>query len=129
MGAGQSVTALYEMVVNDRRRPQGSQLTPPHWRRIAATIRIRYKRANTLEVEEKEYYFTVNDLQRIYSKTSGNFKLAACVAEFAESLRFPDTPGIANSNAIMRQLNPLLANNYRNDSKVRELYQLVNAVR
>jgi Uncharacterized protein YfbK, C-terminal/von Willebrand factor/von Willebrand factor type A domain/Putative zinc-finger len=119
IGSGQSVTALYEMNVN-RELPAKTML---------AIVRLRYKAVDSGEVIEEEFAITVNEICESFTLASPGIKLAALVAEFAESLRFPETPGIASGSGIAAKLSPLYYNNFRNDGKVAELLMLTRKVK
>lgn len=126
VGAGQSVTALYELKVArvmPMERNSAIILPPPDM--TIATVRIRYKRADNMAVEEYAYPMTMQDIMPNYAGTSPSFQLASTVAEFAEHLKYPDTQGIANYNTIQKALRPLLSTTYKNDKKVRELSELI----
>ena len=76
VGSGQSVTALYELELAES-DPNGK----------LATVRVRYRRIDTGRVEEISRSVTGADLISRFADTDSHFKLAACVAEFAEILR------------------------------------------
>ncbi len=75
VGAGHSVTALYELKLQDN--AQGK----------VATVRVRYKNPDTGSVTEVSKDFESGALKTEFGKASENFRLAAAVAEFAEVLR------------------------------------------
>jgi Ca-activated chloride channel family protein len=75
VGAGQNVTALYEVQLNS----EGS--------RDALTVRVRYEDPDTHSVAEINKSFSRSDFQRDFGRTSPRFQLAAAVAQFAEQLR------------------------------------------
>lgn len=127
VGAGQSVTALYELKLNNViiATEEGEMIYPAN----IATVRLRYRRADTMDIEEKEFYADHGASKFRYDDAEPGFKLAVNVAEFAENLCYPDTPGIANPAAIMKELNDLASGEYRNDFKVKELYFLVKGIK
>ncbi len=96
---------------------------------VVATVRIRYKRADNMRVEEFEYPLYISDIRKRESGTTPGFQLASAVAEFAEHLRFPNTAGIANLNVIRKKLRPLIAGTYKNDSKVKKLNEIIRLAR
>jgi Ca-activated chloride channel family protein len=120
VGAGQSVTALYDLRLKPEFREKGA---------FIATVRIRYKNMPSLEVEEKEYYLEPSDIKNTFEKAGDNFKLAFAAGEFAENLKYPDVPGIANPSYLKDVLNKLLHATYKSDRKVHELYEIVNSVK
>ena len=75
VGAGQNVTALYELQLN---YASGDD---------ALTVRVRYEDPDTHSVAEINKNFKRTDFSNDFSRTSPRFQLAAAVAEFAELLR------------------------------------------
>ncbi len=75
VGAGHSVTALYEVVVN------------PDSNDDAAIVRIRYEDPDTHAVTELNKAFKARDFQSDFNRMSPRFQLTASVAQFAEILR------------------------------------------
>ena len=75
IGAGHSVTALYEL-----------KLWPDREGTVATTY-VRYKHADTSAVTEFKSHIAVEDFDKNFDGSSSKFKLAATVAEFAEILR------------------------------------------
>ncbi len=75
VGAGHSVTALYEI----KRYPdaQGD----------LATVRIRYHKPNNTAVIEEQSTFSTDDLHPNIERASPQFRLAVSVVEYAELLR------------------------------------------
>jgi hypothetical protein len=92
-------------------------------------VRLRYRRADNMDIEEKEFPLAYHELKFNFDKASCGFRLAASVAEFAEFLRYPDVTGIANPENIMKQVQGVIGEDYRNDGKVAELYGLVKNVK
>ena len=119
VGSGQSVTALYELKLNDN-IPKDT---------VVATVRIRYKKAGDMRVEEKAFSLYESDVKDKFKSASPNFKLSAFVAEFAESLRYPETQGIASLRGVADQLNGTWMKHYRKDYKVTELLSLIKRSR
>lgn len=116
VGSGQAVTALYEVdIVGDPRAPIG-------------TTRVRYRNLDTGEVEEIEREITVSDLVRDYAETNGRFKLAACVAEFAEILRGSPFSEDSSFAMVADRLRPV-AQEYYLDQDIQELVRLVQAAK
>ncbi len=130
VGAGQAVTALYEMKLNKAlpAKNEGTAIDNPINYSICI-VRLRYRRADNMDIEEKEFPLAYHELKFNFDKASCGFRLAASVAEFAEFLRFPDIPGIANPENIMKQIQGLIGEDYRNDGKVSELYSLMRNVK
>ena len=78
VGAGHSVTALYEVQFNN----EGGD--------DALIVRVRYEDPDTRAVTELNKAFKNGDFQRDFTRTSPRFQLAAAVAQFAEILRGND---------------------------------------
>jgi Ca-activated chloride channel family protein len=78
IGAGHSVTALYEVEPFAGVENSDSAL---------ATVRLRWQEPQTGEVIEAERTLTIEDVQHNFEATDPHFQLAAAVAEFAEILK------------------------------------------
>ena len=76
IGAGHSVTALYEIKFNRNRESN-----------TVATVFIRHKQPDTFEVAENSCRITALDFVNRFETCSPQFRLAAAAAEFAEILR------------------------------------------
>jgi Ca-activated chloride channel family protein len=74
IGAGHTVTALYEVEVTNPRAPM-------------ATVRIRWKRPQGVKAAEKAYPFSNSKLRSSFNKTSADFRRAVAAAALAENLR------------------------------------------
>ena len=118
VGSGQSVTALYELLLAPDR--SGG------WNQHVATIRVRYRRADTGAVEEIERTVSTPEILGRFEETPARFRLAAGVAEFAEILR--GCPHAAGSEAddVARVLRPVTLE-LNLDGSVRELLRLVES--
>lgn len=77
VGAGLSVTALYEIKFHDGAPANGEALV----------ARIRYQKPETGEVIEQEAALAGQDFQARFEAASSEFQMAAAVAEYAEILR------------------------------------------
>jgi len=75
MGAGHSVTALYELKLW------------PEKKGAVATSYVRYKDADTFAVSEFKSSIATGDIKKSFDDSNSDFRLAATVAEFAEILR------------------------------------------
>lgn len=79
VGAGHSVTALYEIKRFDNVRESGAPL---------ATVRIRYhKIAAGQQVIEEQQAIAAQNVQRSFEEATPRFQLAVSVAQYAELLR------------------------------------------
>jgi Ca-activated chloride channel family protein len=118
VGSGQSVTALYEVEL-------ALEVAP---RDPIATVYVRYRRTDNQAIEEINS--RVTDASRVdqFEEASPRFRLAACVAEFAERLRCsPYADGTEMINIIER-LQPVAAA-LDLDGQVQELLQLISMTR
>lgn len=77
VGAGHSVTALYEIKINDDVADETT----------LATVRVRYEHPDSGVVSEIEQSVTKGDLAAEFTDAPTRYQLAAVVAEFAELLR------------------------------------------
>lgn len=128
VGAGQSVTALYELKLN-RKLPKADASIENPMSQSVCIVRLRYRRADTMDVEEKEFMLPLYEAKTNFANASCGFRLASSVAEFAEFLRFPDVSGIANPGNIMKQVQGVISEDYKNDGKVSELNTLIKNVK
>jgi Ca-activated chloride channel family protein len=77
IGAGHSVTALYEIKLKED-APRGG---------AAATVRLRYRSKETGRVVELEHDLRLSDFAGTWDSAPRGLKLASLVAEFAEILK------------------------------------------
>ena len=77
VGAGHTVTALYEIKINDDVTDDDT----------LATVRVRYEDPDSGEVSEISETVTKGDLSTEFTEASARYQLSAVVAEFAELLR------------------------------------------
>ncbi len=92
IGAGHSVTALYEVVLNGDK----GWVEPLKYKNIdktrsysdeIATLKVRYKQPDSDSSQLIVKTLSQNDLIKSLNKTSNNFKLSAAVAGFGQLLR------------------------------------------
>jgi Ca-activated chloride channel family protein len=114
IGSGQSVTALYELEL------QGKADGP------IGTVRIRYRRADTHQVEELEQKILVSDIRRSFDDADVRFRLAAAVAEYAEILRASPFAEGGSFEEVADVLRPV-ALDLTLDERVQELLRMVSA--
>lgn len=112
VGAGQSVTALYEIKLWEEKT--GS----------AATLFIRYKNPDNNEVTEVSMEIKTSDFKASFDATSDNFRLAATAAEFAEILRKSYWAKDGNLDDVL-QLSQTLSAKFNNNPDVIELVDLI----
>lgn len=77
IGAGHSVTALYEVSFAAEANPNEAALT----------VRVRYEDPQTAEVSEIAQSMAVRDVYAQFTEATPTFQLSAVVAEYAEMLR------------------------------------------
>jgi Ca-activated chloride channel family protein len=77
VGAGHSVTALYEVKLADNASGNDT----------AMTVRVRYEDPKSGQVTEIQQQISQNQFARYFDETSPRFQLDAVVAEYAEILR------------------------------------------
>ena len=109
IGAGHSVTALYEIVpaetgaylssnVDALKYQDRSIKTSASGHPEMMTIKLRYKQPDGKT--SKLIQFTAQDKMHNWSKTSDNFRFSAAVASFAMLLRDSKYKGISNYNLV-----------------------------
>ena len=111
IGAGHSVTALYEITLRDEEHGRGKPrkyadvVVRNDARRSAEllTVSFRYKRPN--ESESRLLAVAVNDRHTRFANTSANFRFSAAVAEFGMLLRGSEQSGTASMDQVIRMAN------------------------
>lgn len=120
VGAGQSVTALYEIIPADGKSKESLkyQETTGNDTSELLTIKVRYKNAENGKIQQVTK--TVN--KEDHSKTmSGGMKLACAAAEFGLVLKDSDYKGSASAQSALK-----LAQSVENpDAYVKELISLI----
>lgn len=113
IGAGHSVTALYEFALEDSAESG-----------VIATVVIRYQDAETREVVELSQTFSTADLMSRFDDAPAEFQLLAAVAEFAELLRESTWAEDGSYPDLMTVIAPL-EEIYANDTYVQEFIEMV----
>jgi Ca-activated chloride channel homolog len=113
VGAGQTVTALYELRIKDDAGKSAD----------LATVRIRYQDIDTKEIETLEQDVTVGDIDKLFSKASDRFRFTAGVAEFAELLKESYWAKDSSFESVLEVVEPVAA-----DEKDDEFVDLVKKV-
>jgi Ca-activated chloride channel family protein len=112
IGAGHSVTALYEIVPTDV--TQGDMLT----------VQLRWENPDSGEVQEIAVPLAAGSVGGDFATMDPQYRLAVSVAGFAEILR--GSPYAANDSlAAIEQQAAELAEALANDAEVQEFYRLV----
>lgn len=117
VGAGHSVTALYELALEDTDLDAAG---------VVATVYIRYQDADTREVIEINRAITVGDLLESIDDAPASFRLHAAVAEFAELLRGSYWSEGGTYGAVLALAEPV-AELMPDDESVAEFVELVQA--
>jgi Ca-activated chloride channel homolog len=113
VGAGHSITALYELALNDEVEVSGAM----------ATVYIRYQDAESKEVVEVNRSISTDDILP-FEETPADYRLLAAAAEFSEILRESYWAQEGSYGAVLTLIDPLEAE-LANDSQVAELGELV----
>ena len=79
VGAGQTVTALYELRMKDGPLEYAGE--------PIADVRVRYRNVNTRLVEQNHQTIFIQDISRDFGQAGPRFRFTAAVAEFAEILK------------------------------------------
>lgn len=120
VGAGHSVTALYEIALED----DVAQVVSAN--DIIATAYIRYEDAETREIVEQQADISVEDLQETISTMPPSFRVQVAAAEFAELLRGSTWAEDGSYSAVLKLLEPVVTER-PDDEYVGELVALVRA--
>jgi Ca-activated chloride channel family protein len=118
VGSGQSVTALYEIELMDAAAWRGSE--------PVAVLRVRHRQTDAGEVKEIERPVTESDRAATFEQAPAPFRLAACVAEFAEILRGSPFAQGSEFSEVAAALRPV-ALEFGLDQRVAELLRLVES--
>lgn len=86
VGAGHTVTALYEITLNEGLRYQESKSTSSRYQNELGILKIRYKRPDESSSQEITHVLLRNDVQSSFGSTSDNFRFSAAVAGFGQLL-------------------------------------------
>ena len=113
VGAGHSVTALYELRLHER-------IDGP-----IAKVHVRYEEPDSRRIFEVDRNFNINDLHGHFESASPRFQLAATVAQYAEVLRESYWAQHTTFNDV-RYHADRVGGILRNDPEVTEFARLVN---
>jgi len=87
VGAGHTVTALYEITLNDGLRYQEDSAKGSKFNDELGFLKIRYKRPDESISREMVHAVKKEDIHEKLLKTSDNFRFSAAVAAFGQQLR------------------------------------------
>ena len=93
VGAGHTVTALYEIILNKPLRYTSVQTRALQFNNELAFLKLRYKRPDKDSSIEMQHAITSGDHHQQLNHTSNNFRFAAAVAGFGQRLRNSDSLG------------------------------------
>jgi Ca-activated chloride channel family protein len=110
IGAGHSVTAVYEIKLKEDAPRRGT----------AATLRLRYRSKETGRVVELEHDLRLSDFAATWDSAPRGLKLASLVAEFAEVLKGNYWAKDGDLGEVLRRARALSA-----DGRTAELVSLV----
>jgi Ca-activated chloride channel homolog len=116
VGAGHSVTALYELGLDNE--SDGT----------IATVYIRYQDADTEEIVEVTQDITTSDLIRSFDETNPQWRLLAGVAEFSELLRGSYWAQDGSYTNLLAWLEPLQVDMIDNGELI-ELIEMIHRTR
>jgi Ca-activated chloride channel family protein len=120
VGSGQSVTALYEVELMEGEKPDRVD--------DLATIRVRYMRIDTGDVEETSHAVAVASVASRFDDMPARYRLAAGVAEFSEILRGSTHAAGSELEQVAGVLRPV-AMELNLDKRVQELLRLVESAK
>jgi Ca-activated chloride channel family protein len=113
VGAGHTVTALYEVEINPQAQSSAT----------LATAFIRYEDAESREVVEVNQPFAIADAYASFEDAPDSFHLLAAVTEFSEILRGSPFAEDRNYQSVLSILEALSANN----PDIGELMQMITS--
>lgn len=112
VGAGHSVTALYEVKLHPGKTGD------------MATVFIRYKAPDSNKVTEFNRKYNTGEIKKSFDEASDSFKLASATAEFAEILRKSYWAKDGDLDKVLKVVKSLGANQADNPD-VKELINLI----
>ena len=121
VGAGHSVTALYEIKLHENADGK------------LATVFIRHEDPDTLKVTEVNETFTTDQLKQTFEEATAEFQFVAAVAEFAEILKesyWAKDGSLANVESTVEKVLPHIESDTPEEKlRKEELLMLVNKAR
>jgi Ca-activated chloride channel homolog len=93
VGAGHTVTALYEITLKDPLRYQAEKSIQTSFNDELAYLKLRYKKPHESNSREMVHSLHKQDIQQTLSLTSDNFRFSAAVAAFGQLLRNSEKVG------------------------------------
>jgi len=93
VGAGHTVTAIYEIILNEALRYNPVKTKAQQFNNELAFLKLRYKRPGESSSIEMQHAVITDDNYQQLDSTSNNFRFAAAVAGFGQRLRNSDSLG------------------------------------
>ncbi|MCF6323165.1 MAG: VWA domain-containing protein [Gammaproteobacteria bacterium] len=93
VGAGHSVTALYEIILTEPLRYNSAPTRALPFNGELAFLKLRYKRPDESSSIEMQHAIVMSDRYQRLAGTSNNFRFTAAVAGFGQRLRNSDSLG------------------------------------
>jgi Ca-activated chloride channel family protein len=117
VGAGQTVTALYEIRIWDAAQEgdPGAEV---------ALVKIRYQDYETKEIEELYVPVLVSDMRRAFNAAGRSFRFTAAVAEFAEILRECEYAEDSDFKSVLEVAEPIAVG--QKETEFVELVRIAN---
>ena len=112
VGAGQSVTALYEVELAENVMEN------------LCEVRLRYKDPDTYAISEFNRLCTVDNQYSRFSDADWSFRLVSIVSEFAEALRYGPTAQGVSFDELLKELQPLV-HELKTEPTITELHHLI----
>ena len=122
---GQSLTILYEVQMRPRLDDDMMIVGRPQRDRLIATIRARFRDADREQDDEVTKVVMTSSIRPRFEDADVRFRLAACVAAFAERLRETGNSTDQGFQRIMDILRPIAAE-LPHDADVQDLLELVD---
>lgn len=119
VGAGHSVTALYEVVLHEEVQDAQAPL---------ATVYVRWQDLQNGEIMERNRSLTLGEMTTAFSDSDPSLQLAVTVAEYGEILRGSEWGADSNLEAVLaeaQRIDTLLTNTSGADADVTELVDLL----
>lgn len=93
VGAGHTVTALYEIMLKNELRYQSTKKLQTSFSNELAFLKVRYKKPHASTSQEIVRSLIEQDIQQSLQETSDNFRFSAAVAAFGHLLRNSEQVG------------------------------------
>lgn len=119
IGAGHSVTALYEVVLQEGVQESQANL---------ATVHLRWQDLASGEVKETSHSLALADVVNRFADSAPSLQLAVTVAEYGEILRHSDAGADTTLEQVLteaKRINALLTDTHGADGDVTELVDLL----